>query len=216
MLNEDAEKVKDSGSEMIRKFEEIRKEMEQRKDEYELIVEEFKKEQEELSKTIDYERYLRRQKEGELEDAHNTIKKQNEELLSVIKNKDDLHADILKLETEKKKLEKSIEHSGEDYIDLELKTFQDILNRPLSDEEVDRIKSEVQQRRRVLSPTPSEQNEKGTRTSQVDYENALRKKMQLIIQGIENKKDLEIVKIRDEIHAEAEAERKEYEKLMVS
>ncbi|KAE9553808.1 hypothetical protein FO519_002978 [Halicephalobus sp. NKZ332] len=181
------------------------------------VVEQVKVENEGLSKIIEHEKYLRHEKETELEECHHIIKRQNDDMLKTIKAKDDLHADILRLETEKRKLEQQLQSDASmDYLGIELKTLEEILKRPLAEDEIERIKSEIEQRRRVISPALSEHSDRGSRNSQTDYEHALRTKMQLIIQGIENKKDLEIAKMRDEIQSSINAEKAEYENLLLT
>uniref|UniRef100_A0AC34RPI1 Autophagy-related protein 11 C-terminal domain-containing protein n=1 Tax=Panagrolaimus sp. JU765 TaxID=591449 RepID=A0AC34RPI1_9BILA len=190
----------------------LQEEMDLRRDEHLKIIEEVREENEELLKTLEIEKNLRHDKEKELESCNDALLRQNDELSAIIKAKDDLQVDILRLETEKKKLEQQLQaDSCTDYLEVELKIIADVLKRPLSDEEIERIKSEIEHRRRVLSPTPSEQSDRGTRNSQADYENALRKKMQLIIQGIENKKDSEIAKMREEMQSNFVVDKSQYE-----
>uniref|UniRef100_A0AC34FC19 Autophagy-related protein 11 C-terminal domain-containing protein n=1 Tax=Panagrolaimus sp. ES5 TaxID=591445 RepID=A0AC34FC19_9BILA len=199
--------------EMNKQLEEKTKDLEDQKK----IATEVKEENAKLAEIVEHEKYLRREKEKEVHEQNITIERQNTEILEVIKAKDDLHADILRLETEKRKLEERL-HSDTsvDYLGIELKTLEDILRRPLAHDEVDRIKSEIE-KRRVSSPTPSEQNERETRTtnSHAEYEKAYRTKMNFIIQGIENKKVAEIAKMRDEIHTEVKNERERYEKSLL-
>uniref|UniRef100_A0AC35FZ13 Autophagy-related protein 11 C-terminal domain-containing protein n=1 Tax=Panagrolaimus sp. PS1159 TaxID=55785 RepID=A0AC35FZ13_9BILA len=194
----------------------IREEMDKQLEEQKKIVEEVKEENGKLAEIVEHEKYLRREKEKEVHEQNITIERQNTEILEVIKAKDDLHADILRLETEKRKLEDRIHSEASvDYLGIELKTLEDILRRPLAHDEVDRIKSEIE-KRRVSSPTPSEQNEREGRNtnSHAEYEKAYRTKMNFIIQGIENKKIAEIAKVRDEIQTEVKKERENYEKSM--
>ena len=76
---------------------------------------------------------MRREKEKEVQDNQVAIERINNEMLEVIKAKDDLHADILRLATENRKLEQKIQSDASvDYLGVELKTLEDILRRPLA------------------------------------------------------------------------------------
>uniref|UniRef100_A0A7E4VK68 ATG11 domain-containing protein n=1 Tax=Panagrellus redivivus TaxID=6233 RepID=A0A7E4VK68_PANRE len=188
---------------------------------------------EELQKVIEHEKYIRKEKEDELEESRLRLKELTEkfteqekqiadqdeklrqqaeeieklraEMSNITYAKDDLHADILRLEGDKQKLERQIQtDAGVDFLGIELKTLEDILNRELSEEEIERIKLEIE-KRRVISPTPSEQNDcSKPSNSSIEYEKALRTKMMFIIRGIEQRKDEEIAKVRVELAAENE------------
>lgn len=130
----------------------------------------------ELSQVVEHEKYLRREKEKELDELKKLTEKQNNDLLEVMKAKDDLHAEILKLEIEKNSMEEKMGSldSSQDCLSIEMTFLEQILNRSLNSEEVDRVKSEIEKRKMVKSTTDSVESATSDKEAQMksEYERA--------------------------------------------
>ncbi|KAI1716900.1 autophagy-related protein 11 domain-containing protein [Ditylenchus destructor] len=161
----------------------------------------------ELSEVVEHERYLRKEKEMELDEQKALARKLNDDLLSVMKAKDDLHVDLLKAEQERRQLAEQLElESSIDYLSIELKAVEQLLKRELTPDEVQQIKAEIEKRRAVKSE--EETSQASTEQLQPDaavraeYEKAYKNKMEFIIKGVEEKKNKEIATVREEIENE--------------
>lgn len=157
---------------------------------YEAIVEDNKKSLEEASEkarkaeeelselrqVVEHEKYLRREKEKELDEMKRSEEAQNNNLLAIIKAKDDLTADILKLEVEKKELEARLSSidSSQDCLSIEMSYLEQILNRELNADEIERVKSEIEKRKMMRSTADSVEAVSEDREAQLrsEYERA--------------------------------------------
>ncbi|KAH7698148.1 CRE-ATG-11 protein, partial [Aphelenchoides avenae] len=165
-------------------------------------AEKFAEEEKSLKEILEHEKYLRKEKERELEEQKQLATKLNDDLLSVMKAKDDLHADVLNLETEKRKLEEQMQaDASADYLSIELNS-----------EEVDYIRAEIEKRKDVKPPTELQEStsSKETPSSSVEYEKAYKTKMQLLLKGIEERKNEELSKYREEVEQEIRIESERY------
>uniref|UniRef100_A0A915D3G6 Autophagy-related protein 11 C-terminal domain-containing protein n=1 Tax=Ditylenchus dipsaci TaxID=166011 RepID=A0A915D3G6_9BILA len=160
----------------------------------------------ELSQVVEHERYLRKEKEKELEEQRNLANKLNEDLLSVMKAKDDLHADLMKAEQERRLLSEQLQlESSIDYLAIELKAVEQLLKRELTSDEIQQIKAEIEKRKASQGKTQEEiavALVEPTTMIRAEYEKAYKNKMAFIVKGVEEKKNKEIALLRDEIESE--------------
>ncbi|KAI6214537.1 hypothetical protein M3Y94_00279800 [Aphelenchoides besseyi] len=173
-------------------------------------ISELKAENEQLRETLKYEKYARDEKESLLHQKEEQLNKMNNDILKTIQAKDDIQVELLQAQTEKLQLETRVEAAANvDFLSIELDIVSQILKRELQPEEVDQVRAEIEKRKAVrrTDVEPLTVNETNLR---VDYENAFRRKMTFVVQGIEEKKNEELAKMRDEIETESKAEYSRY------
>ncbi|KAI6218840.1 RB1-inducible coiled-coil protein 1 [Aphelenchoides fujianensis] len=157
----------------------------------------LKAENEKLKEILEHEKYLRTEKESE---AH-----QKSEM-----PKDEMQVELLRAESGKQQLESQIKAAADvDYLSIELDIVSQILKRELQPEEVEQVRAEIEKRKAVRrndsdQPADIESKLRG------EYEAAFRRKMAFVVQGIEEKKNEELAKIREENEAEIKAEYTRY------
>lgn len=84
-------------------------------------------------KRLQHERYLRREKEKELDEQRRLVEKLSADNLEVLKAKDTLQSDYLKVEQERRRLAYQIRaESSIDYLSIELKAVEQMLKRELT------------------------------------------------------------------------------------
>ncbi|KAI6176387.1 RB1-inducible coiled-coil protein 1 [Aphelenchoides bicaudatus] len=186
---------------------------------FEKELEKLKAENAELKQIADHEKYLRVEKEKEVFTLTDSNNKLNDDLLNTIQvtqllDKNQLQLEFLSSEAERKKLEEKMEtesNTSFDCLSIELDIVGQILKRELQPDEIEWIRSEIEKRKMVKKHDleASTHQEHGP-ASRVEYENVLRRKMNLLVQGMEEKKNEEIAKLREIIENEIKEEQSKY------
>lgn len=175
----------------------------------------MEKEKAELKDILDHEKYLRKEKESELNEKTGILKNLNEEMLSLMKTKDDLQAEVTKLTAENVKLEaKSESDPSDNCLLIELDVISQAFKRDLKEDEINWIKQEVEKRRNMKGDLQSSQSDE--EAVKKEYENAYKNKVAFLIKGIEDKKNSELTKLREDIEAEVKEENERYILTLVS
>ncbi|CAD5215210.1 unnamed protein product [Bursaphelenchus okinawaensis] len=169
------------------------------------------KEQKEVTER---EKYIRKEKESEIMEKETRLKALNNQVLEVIKEKEENQTELLKVQQENRELKANLDVGwNEDCLNIELDVVKELLKRELKDDEIDWIKQEIEKRKVVKKTDEKQIIEDKSRT---EYENAYKNKMAFLLKGIEDKKNAELAKMREEIEKEAREEYEVYIKRMKS
>ncbi|KAI6233678.1 RB1-inducible coiled-coil protein 1 [Aphelenchoides fujianensis] len=170
----------------------------------------LKAENEKLKEILEHEKYLRTEKESEAHQKSEMLKKLNDDLLKTIQAKDEMQVELLRAESGKQQLESQIKAAADvDYLSIELDIVSQILKRELQPEEVEQVRAEIEKRKAVRR-NDTDQSADIESKLRGEYEAAFRRKMAFVVQGIEEKKNEELAKIREENEAEIKAEYTRY------
>lgn len=190
-------------------------------------LEQLGDEDKKLREIIEHERYLRIEKEKEVLNLNETNTKLNGDLLNTIQgqyhhnpqhtiqnlDKNQLQLELINSESERKKLEERLEtdSNSADCLSIELDILGQILKRDLKTDEIEWIRNEIEKRKIVKKPDQeAKTHQEHASTSRAEYENVLRKKMNLLAQGMETQKNEEIARLRDIIETETKEEHARY------
>ncbi|CAD5221168.1 unnamed protein product [Bursaphelenchus xylophilus] len=192
---------------IVQQFELKVDEVSKQKEEIEVRNQKLEDEVTELKKLVEHEKHFRKEKESEANERERRLKVLNEQMLVVIREKEEGHSEILRLSEEIKNLKASIEHdSNEDCLNIELDVAKELLKRDLSEDEIEWMKTEIEKRKNMRKTDAERSSEEDPLRK--EYENAYKNKMAFLLKGIEEKKNAEISKIREEMEKDI---REEYE-----